>query len=34
MNKGNIVESGPMDVILSHPREPDTRTFIEGGLLI
>ena len=34
MNKGNIVEAGPADAILANPREPDTRTFIEGGLLI
>ena len=34
MNKGIIVETGPADVILANPREPDTRTFIEGGLLI
>jgi tungstate transport system ATP-binding protein len=34
MNKGNIVETGSADVILTNPREPDTRVFIEGGLLI
>ena len=34
MNKGKIVETGPADVILTNPRESDTRTFIEGGLLI
>jgi tungstate transport system ATP-binding protein len=34
MNKGNIVEAGPMDGILVNPHEADTRTFIEGGLLV
>ena len=34
MNKGVVVETGSADGILSNPREPDTRTFIEGGLLI
>ena len=34
MNKGIIVEAGRADTILANPREPDTRTFIEGGLLV
>jgi ABC-type phosphate transport system ATPase subunit len=34
MNKGKIVESGATGAILKNPRETDTRTFIEGGLLI
>jgi len=34
MNRGTIVEAGPVDAILANPRESDTRTFIEGGLLI
>ena len=34
MNKGVIVETGSAEGILSNPRESDTRTFIEGGLLI
>ena len=34
MNKGNIVESGSADDILKTPREADTRTFVEGGLLV
>ena len=34
MNKGIIVEAGQADAILANPREADTRTFIEGGLLV
>jgi len=34
INKGIIVEAGPADAILTNPRERDTRTFIEGGLLV
>jgi tungstate transport system ATP-binding protein len=34
MNKGIIIEAGSADIILANPRESDTRTFIEGGLLI
>ena len=34
MNKGNIIEAGTAKEILSNPREQDTRTFVEGGLLI
>ena len=34
MNRGKIVESGPVGKILANPHEADTRTFIEGGLLL
>jgi len=34
MNKGIIVEAGPTGEILANPRDPDTRTFMEGGLLV
>ena len=34
MNKGIIVEAGPSDAVLANPRESDTRTFVEGGLLV
>ena len=34
MNKGKIVESGTTNMLLSNPQKPDTRTFIEGGLLV
>jgi tungstate transport system ATP-binding protein len=34
MNRGIIVETGPASAILANPRDPVTRTFIEGGLLI
>jgi tungstate transport system ATP-binding protein len=34
INRGKIVEAGTADVILKNPLEADTRTFIEGGLLL
>ena len=34
MNKGNIIEAGSADTIFTNPSETDTRTFIEGGLLV
>ena len=34
MNRGNIVETGPKDAVITNPRKADTRTFMEGGLLI
>jgi len=34
MNRGKIVESGPADEVITNPREKDTRTFMEGGLLL
>ena len=34
MNKGRIIESGPVLDILENPQEPETRAFVEGRLLI
>ena len=34
MNRGKIIESGTVPEILENPREPETRAFVEGRLLI